>query len=110
MPDMTSKLQSLDSGGVNQTFYVTRLEEEVSEDKPTHFTPCLHLTSGLNDKAKLSRANNPARAKGFMHSHPKPILTCTVLLRNVVVNTDVIHSDPTQVSFPDFTFKNHLKK
>lgn len=58
----------------------------------------------------LSPAKNPARAKALSIPAPQPILTCTVLLRNVVVDTDVIHSDPTKVSFPDLTFKNHLKK
>jgi hypothetical protein len=57
-----------------------------------------------------SHAKDPARAKGFVYFQPKPILTCTVFLRNMVVNTDIIHSNSTKVSFSDFTFKNNLKK
>lgn len=38
------------------------------------------------------------------------ILTCAVLLGNVVVNTNVIHCNPTKISFSDFAFKNHLTK
>lgn len=40
----------------------------------------------------------------------QPILTSAVLLRDVVIDTDVIHCNPAKVAFSDFTLENHLRK
>ena len=40
----------------------------------------------------------------------QPILTCAVLLGDVVIDANIVHRNPAKVAFSDFTLKNHLTK